>query len=149
MLSLFKSKRRIRLLANEKMLLNYLEMIKALPAAELAIELDKAAEIKASSLKFEEAHTDYWNAFNKPILVTEKAAERIQAHWIEKIMTVHETEPSQADLYTSGMSIWSHSLLAAAYPELRQQGLVLWNELQRGFKYCKRFDPQQDVPEVF
>jgi len=40
-------------------------------------------------------------------------------------------------------------LLSAAYPELRQYGLVLWNELQRGFILCKWFDPQQDVPEVF
>lgn len=149
MLSFFKNKRRMRLLAIEKMLLNYLDIVKALSAEELASGLDMAAEIKSSSLKFEEAHTDYWNAFNKPILVTEKAAERIQAHWVESIVAANGTEFSQAQLYASGVSIWSHSLLAAAYPELRQQALILWKELQRGFKYCKRFDPQQDVPEVF
>jgi hypothetical protein len=65
------------------------------------------------------------------------------------MMSMHETEFSQAQLYASDMSIWLHTLLAAAYPELRQQGLALWNELQRGFKFCKRFDPQQDIPEVF
>jgi len=149
MFSLFKRKRHIRLLANEKALLHYLEVVKDLPAAEIARGLDMAAEIKSSSLKFEEAHTDYWNAFSKPVLVNEKTAERIQAHWVEQMMVMHETQSIQAQLYASGMSIWSHTLLSAAYPELRQYGLVLWNELQRGFKLCKRFDPQQDIPEVF
>jgi hypothetical protein len=148
MLSLFKSRRRIRLLANEKKLQHYLDVVKTLPAEELASSLDMATEIKSSCLKFEEAHTDYWNAFNKPILVTEKAAERIQASWVDRMMAMHNAEPSQAQLYASGINIWSHSLLAAAYPELRQQGLALWKEFQRGFDLCKRFDPQQDVPEV-
>ena len=149
MLSLFKSKRRIRLLANERMLLHYLVVVKALSAEEVANGLDMAAEIKSSSLKFEEAHTDFWNAFNKPILVTEKVAERIQAHWVEHMMAANETDPVRAQLYAIGISIWSHTLLAAAYPELRQQGLALWKEFQKGFKFCKRFDPQQDIPEVF
>ena len=149
MLSLFKSKRRMRLLAIEKMLLNYIDTVKTLSVDELASDLDMAAEIKSSSLKFEEAHTNYWNAFNKPVLVNEKTAERIQAHWVEQMMVMHETQSIQAQLYASGMSVWSHTLLSAAYPELRQYGLVLWNELQRGFKLCKRFDPQQDIPEVF
>jgi len=149
MFSLFKRKRRIRLLANEKMLLHYLEVVKALSAEELANGLDMAAEIKYSSLKFEEAHTEYWNAFNTPILVAEKVAERLQAHWVAQIVAINETEPVEAQLYAAGMSIWSHTLLAAAYPELRQLGLALWRELHRGFKYCNQFDPQQDVPEVF
>lgn len=149
MFSLFKTKRYFRLMANEKALLNYLDVLKALPATEIARGLDMAAEIKSSSLKFEEMHTDYWNAFNKPILVTEKAAERIQTHWVEQVMGIHETEHHRAQLYAAGMSIWSHTLLASAYPELRKQGLILWDELQRGFKYCTRFNPQQDVPEVF
>ena len=149
MLSLFKSKRRMRLLAIEKMLLNYIDTVKTLSVDELASDLDMAAEIKSSSLKFEEAHTNYWNAFNKPVLVNEKTAERIQAHWVEQMMVMHETQSIQAQLYASGMSVWLHTLLSAAYPELRQYGLVLWNELQRGFKLCKRFDPQQDIPEVF
>ena len=149
MFSLFKRKRRIRLLANEKMLLHYLEVVKALSAEELANDLDMAAEIKCSSLKFEETHTDYWNAFNNPILVAEKVAERIQAHWVAQMVAVNQTEPADAQLYAAGMSIWSHTLLAAVYPELRQHGLALWSELQRGFKYCNQFDPQKDVPEVF
>jgi hypothetical protein len=149
MLSLFKSKRRMRLLAIEKMLLNYIDTVKTLSVDELASDLDMAAEIKSSSLKFEEAHTNYWNAFNKPVLVNEKTAERIQAHWVEQMMVMHETQSIQAQLYASGMSVWLHTLLSAAYPELRQYGLVLWNELQRGFELCKRFDPQQDIPEVF
>ena len=149
MISLFNSKRHIRLLTNEKMLSHYLEVIGKLPAAELARGLDKAAQIKLSSLKFEDTYTDYWCAFNKPILVNEKKAERIQVYWVKQMVAMHEAEPTEAKLYASGMSIWSHSLLAAAYPELRQQGLALWKELQRGFKYCKQFNPQQDVPEVF
>jgi len=148
MLSLFKSKRHLRLLENEKMLSHYLTVIKELSDAELARGLDMAAEIKYGSLESVKQHTDHWNAFISPVLLKEKKAERIQAHWVEKIMAMHEKESAQAELYASGMSIWSHSLITATHPELRQQGLVLWIELQRGFKYCKRFDPQLDVPEV-
>ena len=108
-----------------------------------------AAKIKSSSLEFEEAHTDYWNAFNKPVLVNEKVAENIQSHWVSQMATMNETESEQGQLYAVGMSIWSHSLLAAAYPELRKQGLVMWKELQRGFNRCSRFNPKEDVPEIF
>ncbi len=149
MFSKFKVKRQIRLLSVEKMLIHYLSVLKELPDDELARGLDMAAEIKFSSLEFEEAHTDYWNAFNEPVLVSEKTAEDIQFHWVEKMNAMHEAQSAQAQLYAIGMSIWSHSLLAAVYPELRKQGLVMWNELQRGFKFCSRFNPQTDVPEVF
>ena len=148
MLSLFKHKRYNRILAIEIMISHYLAVIKEMSDTKLARGLDMAAEIKHVSLEFEERHTDYWNAFSNPILVPEKTAERIQASWVEKINTMLEIESSPAQLYAAGMSIWSHSLLAAAYPELRQQGLALWNELQRGFKYCERFDPHVDVPEI-
>lgn len=148
MLSLFKHKRNSRILAIEKMISHYLAVIKELSDIELARGLDMAAEIKYVSLEFEDRHTDYWNAFTKPVLVSEKTAERIQAHWLDKINIMFERESSPVQLYATGMSIWSHSLLAAAYPELRQQGLAVWNELQRGFKYCDYFDPQVDVPEI-
>jgi len=149
MLSIFKSRRYFRLLENQRRLVHYLNLIKQISDAELARGLDMASEIKSSSLEFEEKNTDYWNAFNKPILVTEKTAERILASWVEKITTAKEEKPNQIQLYAAGISIWSHSLIAAAYPELRQHGLALWKELQRGFKLCKKFDPQKDIPEVF
>ena len=148
MLSLFKSKRHIRLLTNKQMLSHYLAVIEKLSDAELARGLDMAAEIKHLWLESENPHTDHWNAFVKPILLKEKNAEIIQAQWVDKIMEMHEIEATQAQLYAAGMSIWSHSLITATYPELRHQGLVLWRELQRGFKYCRRFDPQLDIPEV-
>jgi hypothetical protein len=131
------------------MLRHYVTVLRGLSEAELARGLDMAAKIKSSSLEFEEAHTDYWNAFNKPVLVNEKVAENIQSHWVSQMATMNETESEQGQLYAVGMSIWSHSLLAAAYPELRNQGLVMWKELQRGFNRCSRFNPKKDVPEVF
>ena len=129
--------------------MHYLTVLENLSDEELARGLDMAAEIKSSSLEFEEQHTDYWNAFNKPVSIKERTAENIQAYWVRQMIAMHETQSPQAQLYAIGLSIWSHSLLAAAYPELRKQGLVLWKELQRGFKYCDRFNPQKDVPEVF
>ncbi len=129
--------------------MHYLSVLKKLPDDELARGLDMAAEIKSSSLEYEEAHTDYWYAFNKPVLVSQKTAEEIQFHWVEQISAMQETQSAQVQLYAVGMSIWSHSLLAAVYPELRKQGLVMWEELHRGFKYCSRFNPQTDVPEIF
>lgn len=149
MLSIFRSKRYFRLLENQRRLVHYLNCIKQISDMELAKGLDMASEIKSSSLEYEEKHTDFWNAFNKPILVNEKIAEKIQDYWIEKITAATEAKPEQMQLYVAGMSIWSYSLIASAYPELRQQGLALWKELQRGFKYCNKFDPQKDVPEVF
>lgn len=148
MLFFFKNKRRLRLLTLEKMVSNYLMVLKALSDKELARGLDIAAEIKSDSLKYEETNTDYWNAFNKPVQLKEKTAERIQSHWVEQINHIHEVDSTRSRLYAVGMSIWSHSLLTAVYPELRQQGLGLWDELRRGFKYCQRFNPQQDVPEI-
>lgn len=148
MLGLLKNKRHIRLLANKQMLSHYLAVIKNLSDAELARGLDMAAEIKHLWLESENQHTDHWNAFINPTLLKEKKAEIIQAQWIDKIMEIHEKEATQAQLYATGMSIWSHSLMTATYPELRHQGLMLWRELQRGFKYCRRFDPQLDIPEI-
>lgn len=149
MFSLFKSKRKMRLLSNEKMLQHYLTVLRGLSDAELARGLDMAAKIKSSSLEFEEVHTDYWNAFNRPVLINEKTAENIQSHWVRQMVAMNETESEQGQLYAIGMSIWSHSLLSAAYPELRKQGLVMWHELQRGFGKCNQFNPQVDIPEVF
>jgi hypothetical protein len=149
MFTLFKAKRQLRLLTNERMLKHYLTVLRGLSDAELARGLDMAAEIKSTSLEFEETHTDYWNAFNKPVLINERTAENIQSHWVRQMVTMNETESEQGQLYAIGMSIWSHSLLAAAYPELRKQGLVMWDELQRGFRKCIRFNPRVDVPEVF
>jgi hypothetical protein len=149
MFPLFKSKRQMRLLSHEKMLRHYVTVLRELSDAKLARGLDMAAKIKSSSLEFEEAHTDYWNAFNRPVLVSEMIAENIQSHWVRQMVTMNETESEQGQLYAIGMSIWSHSLLAAAYPELRKQGLVMWKELQRGFNRCSRFNPKEDVPEIF
>ena len=149
MFPLFKSKRQMRLLSHEKMLRHYVTVLRELSDAKLARGLDMAAKIKSSSLEFEEAHTDYWNAFNRPVLVSEMIAENIQSHWVSQMATMNETESEQGQLYAIGMSIWSHSLLAAAYPELRKQGLVMWKELQRGFNRCSRFNPKEDVPEIF
>lgn len=148
MLYFFKNKRRLRLLTLENMVSHYLAVLKELTSEELARGLDMAADIKYDSLRYEEVNTDYWNAFNTPVLVNVKTAEKIQIHWVEKINHAHETESHQSRIYALGMSIWSHSLLTAAYPELRQQGLTLWNELQRGFKFCERFNPQKDIPEI-
>lgn len=149
MFPLFKTRRYIRLLENEKILSRYLEIIKEFSDHELARGLDIASEIKFVLLKSEITNSDYWDAFHEPVIVREKTAESIRTQWVEVILHLQDTEHSQSLRYATGMSIWVHSLLSAAYPELRHHGLALWKELQRGFKYCTQFEPMRDVPEVF
>ena len=149
MMPLFKTRRHIRLLENEEILSRYLEIIKEFSDHELARGLDIAAEIKFSLLKSEIANSDYWDALHEPIIVKEKTAERIRTQWVEIILHLQDSDHTQSLRYATGMSIWVHSLLSAAYPELHHQGLALWKELQRGFKYCTQFVPKRDVPEVF
>jgi hypothetical protein len=40
-------------------------------------------------------------------------------------------QPSDA----AGTMVWLHSMRALAFPELRELGRDMWNELQRGFPY--------------
>jgi hypothetical protein len=148
MFPLFKTRRHSRLLTNEKILSRYLEIMKEFSDHDLAKGLDIAAEIKFFLLKSEITNSDYWDAFHEPIKVNEKTAESIRTQWVDILLNLHDTEHSQSLRYAMGMSIWVHSLLSAAYPELRHHGLALWEELQRGFKYCTQFVPKRDVPEV-
>ena len=76
-----------------------------------------AAKIKSSSLEFEEAHTDYWNAFNRPVLVSEMIAENIQSHWVRQMVTMNETEYEYMVSFSFSSSIPRVAQAGACYVE--------------------------------
>jgi hypothetical protein len=49
----------------------------------------------------------------------------------------------------AGLSIWYFSLMAGCFSEFRHNGVILWNELKRGYPHAQLFNPETDAIKAF
>lgn len=49
--------------------------------------------------------------------------------------------------YVAALWIWDLSLMACHITEVKHKGIIMWQELSKGFAHCNSFDPEEDVPQ--
>jgi uncharacterized protein YbjQ (UPF0145 family) len=147
MFSLFKSKRQKWKEQAEATFANYIPSLQGMDGPEIGFVLDLAAKIARASTITLSDNEPYVLAFGDPLRVKQDDAFRYLQYWKETMIADGATEEGQAKV--GAMSIWWLSLMGGTIPEMRSKTKVMWNELERGFKYCEVFIPDRMVPAGF
>jgi hypothetical protein len=147
MFSLFKSKRQKWKEPAEATFANYIPSLQGMDGHEIGFVLDLAAKIARASTITLSDNEPYVLAFGDPLRVKQDDAFRYLQYWKETMIADGATEEGQAKV--GAMSIWWLSLMGGTIPEMRSKTKVMWNELERGFKYCEVFIPDRMVPAGF
>ena len=132
---------------------------------KLGLVLDTAAKIKLHSLSIDNsklAEGIYTNPSSvseddclaqlaiydeKMFVWTQDAI--IKARQIEGVSVWHSQAREEMYIKRAGLSFWYFSLVAGCFSEFRQNGVILWNQLKRGYPHSKFFDPEKDTIKEF
>jgi len=131
----------------------------------IGLVLDMAANIKTTSVmvdKTGEAEKIYSNPSSVSEAVCLAQLEIFDAKMIgwtqDVILEARQQEGvspwqsrarEQMHIKRAGLSVWYFSLVAGCFGEFRQNGVILWNQLKRGYPHCELFDPDKDTIKEF
>lgn len=132
--------------------------------AKIGAVLDVAVEIKRASLDM--YRTGEWDKiFTTPSQVPEAVVvDQIEifdlkiTEWIyeaiaeanqEKISFWKSKAHAIMQERRAGLCVWYFSLAAGCFTEFRPNGVLLWNQLRRGYPHAKLFVPGRDAVAEF
>ena len=73
----------------------------------------------------------------------------VEARQIEGVSPWQSRARDKMQIKRAGLSIWYFSLAAGCFNEFKQNGIILWNQLKRGYPYAKLFNPDEDAIKEF
>ena len=122
--------------------------IDGLHTEEIGMMLDQAQFIKESSLILLDQNDPAKAYWEDPMMIEEsKALDRVD-YWFQWMLGWSAEGPA-GNAKVASFNVYFYSLGTSIYPELRVRGKQMWKALSRGFKHCKAFDPNKDIPIGF
>ncbi len=132
---------------------------------KIGLVLDAAAKVKLHSLSMDNsklAEGIYTNPSSvsegdclaqlaiydeKMSMWTQEAIAK--ARQIEAVSFLQSQAREEMHIKRAGLSVWYFSLVAGCFSEFKQNGVILWNQLKRGYSHSKFFDPNKDTIKEF
>ena len=132
---------------------------------KIGLVLDMAAKIKLHSLSIDNSKVAE-RIYTNPSLVSEDTClaqlaiydEKmigwtqdaiVKARQVEGVSVWQSNAREEMYIKRAGLSVWYFSLAAGCFSEFRQNGVVLWNQLKRGYAHSRLFDPDKDAIKEF
>ena len=119
----------------------YLGMLKTVPDDEVGYLLDFAVQIKNTTSLINENIT---TILSKPELVDKKILIDTLYSWFNHLMELNISEDINDKAKAGALTVWYLSIGSIVFSENKNQGLILWEELKRGYEYCTLFNPATD-----
>jgi hypothetical protein len=133
--------------------------------AKIGVVLDMAAEIKMTATMMDNS-SEAKRIYSNPSSVSEDIClARLEIYdvkmvgWIQDAIVearqIEGVSPSQSRarermrIKRAGLSIWYFSLAAGCFIEFRENGVILWNQLKRGYPHSGLFNPETDAIKDF
>jgi hypothetical protein len=165
MFGLFNSRRENALKRANEFFKNQFTDLRDWNDAKIGQVLDMAAEIKANSIILD-GSGDANIIYSNPSAVSEEKClaqleifdakmiiwiqdAMVEARLNEGVSPMHSRAREKMRIKRAGLSIWYFSLVAGCFSEFRQNGVILWNELKRGYPHSDLFNPEMDAIKEF